>query len=732
MKNYQHDLHVEKTIGRKFALIITCFCFFSGLLVISFLTYMNSKEFERELERVITEIHLTSSETLEKALWLTNEEVVQTILFGFRNIPSVEKIVLTKDDGEVTTIGVVKSSKTLMHEHNLFYDYRGKNVWVGHISITLGFGARTERVINKTIFLAVVVGFLALAGGGLAIFLFNYFIGRHLKCIADHCKLINWKNLDSDLILKRRKYEESDELDLIVNALNSTCSILSQSLTEIQENENLLMKITENYPNSYVLIVEKDFSISFSSGQEFKKNDLDPQDYEKISIGDFFKKRKFNDLRYYENTFEGEEQFFHFHYENQYYECKTVPLYAEDHSIPRILVVSENITERQSIEYRLQQAQKMEAMGTLAGGIAHDFNNILSVIIGYTELVKDSLSASSDASKNLQNVMIASLRAKKLVQQILVFSRQDQTELVIMNPTKIINETLRMLRSSLPATIEIKADIDKKIGLILADSTQVSQILMNLATNAYHAMGDDGGVLNISLKEKNITSDTIDNVSDVKLGMFVQLSVSDSGSGIDPKVIDKIFDPFYTTKAVGKGTGMGLSIIHGIVNTYGGFIQVDSEYGQGTTFRVYLPIVYGDKEKEETQSDLSPEGEERILFVDDEEMLVNGGRELLEGLGYQVTGTTSAVEALEVFKKSPTHFDLVITDQTMPNITGTQLASQVLQIRQDIPIILSTGYTAMITEEDVKKLGIKALACKPLTKNELAMLIRKVLDENVV
>jgi len=383
--------------------------------------------------------------------------------------------------------------------------------------------------------------------------------------------------------------------------------------------------------------------------------------------------------------------------------------------------------EKINLESRLQQAQKMEAIGTLAGGIAHDFNNILSIIIGYTELAKEGLPEGSDVGEKLDKVLSGGNRAKELVQQILTFSRQGKTERFPLEPANIVKQTIKMLRDTLPTTIEIEKYIKQDCGLILADPTQLNQILLNLCTNAFHAMEDSGGKLNISLRETNLSPEDLTHEPNVQAGPFIRLSVSDSGPGIPVEIRSKIFDPYYTTKETGKGTGIGLSIVHGIVKSYGGFISLYSEMGQGTSFHVFLPVI----KKEvlpEVVSDVDIRGgQEKVLFIDDEKILAELGRDMLESLGYDVTIRSNSLDALEIFQNQPSHFDLVITDQTMPGLTGAELSKRLLAIRPDIPIILYSGYSSIVSETEAKALGIKKFALKPITKNDLARLVRMVL-----
>ncbi|MDK9706521.1 MAG: PAS domain S-box protein [Desulforhopalus sp.] len=386
--------------------------------------------------------------------------------------------------------------------------------------------------------------------------------------------------------------------------------------------------------------------------------------------------------------------------------------------------------EKKRLSAQLQQAQKMEAIGTLAGGIAHDFNNILGAILGYAEMAADDCPPGSQLAKDIEQILKAGTRAKELVKQILAFSRQAETERVPLQPAVIINEAIKLLRASLPTTIEIKKDICPDAGVILADPTQIHRIVMNLCTNAFHAMEIDGGTLTISLQRKEISHGNA-SISQLRPGSYLELSIEDTGMGIAPEVQDKIFDPYFTTKEVGKGTGMGLATVHGIVQSYGGSISYESQPGRGSVFRVTLPTVDTSSQQENESAELiAVGGREHILLIDDEIILVEMGKAMLERLGYRVTTKTNSIEALTTFQNQPDTFDLIITDQTMPGMTGTDLSRRMLQIRPNLPIILCTGYSNIVTEEQTYSFGIKGFAMKPLTKKSIAQLARKVLDSN--
>ncbi len=387
--------------------------------------------------------------------------------------------------------------------------------------------------------------------------------------------------------------------------------------------------------------------------------------------------------------------------------------------------------EKEKLNAQLIQVQKLEAVGTLAGGIAHDFNNILSAVIGYAELARMKLAGRDDILKDVDAVIQAGERAKELVRQILTFSRQSMHVRRPLEVHLIVKEALKLLRASIPATIEIREKIDKKSGAVLADPTQIHQVLMNLCTNAYHAMRETGGILTVELNRAEIASDgTQVNGLKVPPGSYVRLRVSDTGCGMRRSVIERIFEPYFTTKDKGEGTGMGLSLTHGIVKNHDGHIFVDSEPGKGTTFRVYFPRIMPDaiKPSLEGQKALTG-GSERILIVDDEQSIVLMEQRMLENLGYQVTATSNCLEAFQLFVSRPDNFDLLITDMSMPQMSGADLARKVLSVRPDMPVVLCTGFSELIDENTAREIGIREYVMKPVGSRQIATIVRKLLDE---
>jgi PAS domain S-box-containing protein len=399
------------------------------------------------------------------------------------------------------------------------------------------------------------------------------------------------------------------------------------------------------------------------------------------------------------------------------------------------VVATHDITERRKaeeetrqLENQLRQAQKLEAIGTLAGGIAHDFNNILGAIIGYAELAHEDIPATSRSRKHLQEVLKAGHRAKELVYQILAFSRQTVPERKPVAIGLIVKEALKLLRATLPSTIQIRTEIKTRSDRAVADPVQIHQVLMNLCTNAAHAMREKGGTLTVQLNELAVTTAQGDSATKLAAGQYLHLVVADTGHGMDKAIQDRIFDPFFTTKPLGEGTGLGLSVVHGIVTSHAGQISVKSEVGVGTTFEILLPQAANVVELQPNSTVPVAGGTERVLLVDDEEPLANLLRERLERYGYKVVAQTDSPSALELFAAAPSAFDVVITDHTMPRLTGLDLAKQIRRARPEIPIFICTGYSENVKQEEAEAIGFCEVVLKPVDLQVLNAAIRRVLD----
>ena len=412
------------------------------------------------------------------------------------------------------------------------------------------------------------------------------------------------------------------------------------------------------------------------------------------------------------------------------YENATISPVKDESGVPVAYVsVNRDVTQERLMQEQLAQSQKMEAIGTLAGGIAHDFNNIIFGIIGYAELALDHVKGDEAATSYVNEIIVASERAGQMVKQILTFSRRSQSEKTIIDVVPLIKEALKFLRGAIDASIQIHSDIDPDIPMIYADPTQVYQVLMNLCANAAFAMKNSNGVLAVTLACVELEESFTSMNSSLEPGKYVRLTVTDTGEGMTRDTIKRIFEPYFTTKDVGEGTGMGLSVVDGIVRNHGGTIDVWSEPGKGSRFSVYFPPTHSHEvllEDEETE--VQPQGHGRILWVEDEINLMRMTAETLQRRGFSVSGYSDPEKALETFKLAPEHFDLVITDLSMPKMSGYDLAREIKKIRPEFPVILCTGYGKLMSTSRVKESGITRVVSKPVSRRDLILAIRQTLD----
>ena len=542
----------------------------------------------------------------------------------------------------------------------------------------------------------------------------------------------------STALLRARRSEQS--LRESNRALKENLAELAQREEELRESEERFRVIFEHAPDPFFFLKPDGALVGGNkAGQQltgYRDGELVGKNILEIGLiaaedlfkADSFLKRSLNG----EPTGPGEFALRQKTGQPIYAEISTHPVNIKGEKF--VLGIARDITdrkkeekERKKLETQLQQAQKMEAIGTLAGGIAHDFNNILGAILGYAEIALHEVEKESGPYQYLREVLHAGRRAKDLVKQILTFSRQAEQKHTPVLVKLIVKEVIKLLRASLPATIEIHQNI-RSDALVMGDPTQIHQVMMNLCTNAGYAMRDQGGQLTVNLEQVELDLEFGASHPNLKFGPYLKLTVSDTGPGIPESELSRIFEPFFTTKEKGEGTGMGLAVVHGIVTGHGGDIFAHSEPGRGASFSVFLPAVKKRIEPEATAEILPPSGTESILFVDDELALANAGKHMLESLGYEVVTQTSSKEAFELFASEPDRFDVVITDMTMPGITGDQLAQKLMEVRSDLPVILCTGFSARINEEKALALGIRAFITKPVLKKQIAETIRKVLD----
>jgi len=852
-KNSGTAFWVRGFIGSRFAVIITVISLVSGIVIALFLASINTKHAHNNYKRMVTRFHVSSEDILVKGLWLTNDEVVQTVLDGFMNLPGVEEVVLVKEDGTVLKKGDAVSEHFFQHDHALTYRYQDQDIALGRLSVRIELDSVTRQIFNETIQLFLMVFLLALFGGAGTIFLFYTLVGRHLQNIAQHCGALEWTNLQSPLILNRKiKKTSGDELDQIAHSLNETCVSLSRSMSEVQAKESLFKTIVTSSSDT-ILRFDVDGLITYanpaaeehlgSKWQDFidrklhrsalqeitktkqsievklhttdqtgKNNnrsfnlkltpeissdgtvesiigiarDISMQDQkdvllravfnhapmlmaiEEIDSGKFYDVNdRFLEMTGYtkdrvigkssvavgfnsvgnrdlikihlsSNGFFDDLELDFTHCDGTIMTCRCSGQIINYLGNRKLLSIFQDVTlekkmlsEQRALEHQVLQSSKIEAIGTLAGGIAHDFNNILMAILGYGQMALEDTSPESSVHSDLQQILLAGRRASELTKQILLFSRQGKDELSPYKLQGVVKEVIKLLRSTMPSTIEIATDINLKCRPALLDPTQIHQVLMNILTNAKQAIGPSHGKIEVILREVdwNISMLSADG-KPMKKGKYLELSIKDSGKGMSSETLSRMFEPFFTTKVKGEGTGMGMAVCHGIISKHNGSITVDSSPDKGTKFNIYFPVT------EESDQDLrakiddsaSIHGNERILLVDDEKELLKMQDRSLTKLGYQTVCFSESIDALDYFQEHSGEIDMLVTDMTMPHLTGAELSQKILQLCPDLPIVICTGYSEVLDAETAYEIGIKSYILKPVIISELATKMRIIFD----
>jgi signal transduction histidine kinase/ActR/RegA family two-component response regulator len=772
------------SIGRRLILYIVLFSSIVTLFSTAMQLYF---EYQRSLNIIaanLEQIERSHLKTFSEGLWSFDEKQLHVQLQGVLDLPDVDYLEIRKEGVPVMTAGTPAEGRVIREEFPLSYMHRGQEVQLGTLVVVAGLDELYVRLLDRVMVILIAQGFIIFFVSAFIFILFDYMVGRHLKIMADYTDSMSLDRLGSPLVIPRSsRYADKDEIGLVVGAINRMRQTLKKDIEINRQSERTVQMLAESAAGltgqelfetivrnlceylgcecailgrvhegvtvkSMAMVLDGEMVAGYSyalSGSPcedvgrkgycvfpehvtaFYPNDkvmgaLDAEGYVGISLTGR-NNEPLGILCGISRT--------------------KMELPARTQDIMQILqarAVAEMERmqadeERRKMEIMLQQARKMEAIGTLAGGIAHDFNNILTPIIGYTELARLRMPEQEKKLWNVDEVLKAAQRAKDLVQQILTFSRQREQERFILPLQPSIKECIKLLRAFLPATIEIRLDIDQNCGPVSADPTQIQQVIMNLCTNAFHAMEATGGIMEVTLREVTISGEQQFFHEPLAPGRYACLAVGDTGQGMERATKERIFEPYFTTKEQGKGTGLGLALVHGIIKSHGGRIDLYSERGQGSVFKVYLPIAHADQAPLNVigaEQDIAslPKGTETILLVDDEEQIVRMSTTMLRQLGYSVVGLTDSVEALKVFTESPGNFDLVITDQTMPSLTGGELVARLMEIRPEIPIILCTGFSEQMTEERAKTMGIRAYVMKPLNLHDMAFRIRALLDSD--
>ena len=748
------------SIGRKFIIYILLFSSLVTLITSSLQLYFDYSRDISSIEERLNDIQTSHLRSIVTNLWLYNEESVQVQLEGILALPDMQYLCIDIQDEQSISVGQHRNDRTISRSYPLVYNHKGKKITLGTMRVEASLTSIYQRLRDRIFVILATQSVKTFMVSMFIFFIFYYLVGRHLKVMAAYTAALNLKALDTPLKLDRPDLppEKSDELQQLVNSINLMRRKLTTDISRQLKTEEILREKEEqvrlllNSTAEAIFGLDRDGNCSFCNpscikllgyGEESEligKNMHQLIHHSKADNSEY----PIEECRIYQ-VFHDEQVS---HVDNEVlWRADGSSFWAEywshpilkDGTIIGVVVTFIDISARKAAEkekkelsIQLQQAQKMEAIGTLAGGIAHDFNNLLTAILGYAELAMlDLPQKEQKARKDINEVIRAGTRAGELVKQILTFSRKADNKLQPLTVHLVVKEALKLLRASIPSTIELHEQIDNSCGSVLADPTQFHQIIMNLCTNAYHAMRETGGILAVELSRIEINSidSKVQNLS-MNPGHYIKLQVSDTGTGMSRATIDRIFEPYFTTKAKEEGTGMGLALIHGIVKNYGGHISVYSEPGQGTSFQVYLPRVTDTCQDPET----SPEteiraGDEHILLVDDEESIVALEKRILENLGYTVTATNSSREALEIFTARPEAFDLLITDMTMPHMTGAELSRKVLSITPRFPVIMCTGFSELISEDKAHAIGIREYIIKPVVTKEIARIIRKVLRQ---
>jgi len=694
-------------------------------------------------EGLIRESYLKSITT---SAWLYDAQQIETQINGLLNLPDMEHVRIILDEGAEWSVGSIVSKNKVTKIFPLIYQHKGKDIKIGILEVVVSLDHIYARLLGKAMTILFGNAVKTFLVSGFTLLIFQYLLTRHLYSLSRWLRDLDIGRSFEKFHLNRKvgKLKKTDELDEVVAAINEMQGNLKNNLTDLIESEKKYRGIFENAmegffqssPQGQFLSVNPAFAkmLGYESSQEVidKITDIASQYYVDIE-----------DRRRYQQLLQASGKVENYEFRAQrkdgseiWVSNSTRAHFDQEGRVTRYDGIVQDISarkqaeaEREKLEGQLRHAQKMESIGTLAGGIAHDFNNILSPLIGFAEMIQEDLPQNSPEQESIAEVLQAAFRARDLVKQILAFSRQGDQTLKPVRLQSILGEALKLLKSSLPKTIDIQVDINSDCGMVVADEGQIHQVIMNLVTNAYHAMQESGGQLSVALEEIEIESFPLGTGFVALLpGKYARLKVMDTGKGIQKEMMEKIFDPYFSTKETGKGTGLGLSIVQGIVKICKGDIHVYSEPDKGTQIHVYLPII-----KKETKKD-SPDpsepiqgGTERILLVDDEPAIIKLEQQVLERLGYHVTSWVGSMEALNSFKADPDKFDLIITDMTMPNMTGIQLSNEIKAIRPDIPVIICTGFSDQINQENSRELGIQGYVLKPVIQREIAAMIRDVL-----
>jgi signal transduction histidine kinase len=754
----------QRLSRRFFALVLICS--FSALSISTGLELW--LEYRSGLQRIESNLELIRDSYLpaiETSLYAVDELQLRLLLKGILKLEGIVGCQV-REESAAGGLRISEGSAGLAKDGErtfplVYLNRSGETIPIGTLAVYTDPSKIFDHFWELVSIQVTVFAIMILLSAGLIMGSFQRLVARHLSRMAEFARGIDIEHLESTLLLRRAARD--DELGQVAGALNSMQARLKQDMTlrqrweeTLKSERDLHARVMETSPAGIVRVdvhgrlvyankraeeildvhLAKEAARTYDA-PEWKITGLHGEPFPKEKLPFFIIKQTHRAVFDVQHAIEWPNR------RRVLLSVNAAPLYDPQGALEGMVAAIDDITERkraeeallhqkqeqEKMEERYREIQKMEAIGNLAGGIAHDFNNILTPIVGLADLLREDFPPGSAAHESAQQILAAGKRGKELVDQILAFSRQSKNKPIPVRIQQVVHEVLKLGRATIPSNIAIVPEIDKACGLVMADATQIHQVVMNLITNAFHAIEPANGTITVQLEEVDI-GDNESRGNALLTGRYARLTVADTGCGIAPSVIDKIFDPYFTTKAQGKGTGLGLAVVYGIVKGFDGDIKVSSEVGKGTTFDVYFPIMEkvvetaadGPVEKDKT-------GNERILLVDDEPAIAQLEKIILERLGYRVTSLISSLDALAAFRTHPEAFDLVISDMTMPNMTGDQLAKALMAIKPEIPIIICTGFSERIDPKRATANGIKALLMKPVVKSELARLVRLVLDE---
>jgi PAS domain S-box-containing protein len=743
--------YFQSVLARKLILYILLFSSLVTVLGASLQLFLIYKRDLAHLNYVVDQIKTSQLPSVINSVWVADQEEIDIKLQEILSLPDIRYLEIrdADDDKVIASAGEQDSENIISRKYRLSHDFRNREVELGHLYIEATVDGIYRNLLNRICITLLIMGVEIFVVALFIFLVFYLLIGRDLKILADYTSGLDLDHLDRPLNLHRSANgRQRDELDLVASSINKMRASLLREINKLKEAETriaagkaefaaIFNSITDALlfvdQHRRIIMTNPAFTAIFGyqfteiAGQTAQFLYADPEVF--VAQG----------RTRYNPEAEDQQPVYETDYRRQdgsVFAGETLGVKVRNRGgeVIGFLAIIRNINEKKlllaekaALEANLRQAYKMEALGTMAGGIAHDFNNILAIILGNVDFALEDLPVGHPSRYSMEQVLAAANRAKDLVRQILSFSRQKKRQAISLKPQIMVKETLKLLRSTTPATISIIENIDPECRSIKIDPTQFHQLIMNLFTNATYAMAEKGQI-EIGLRETVLRPNDFQADERPRPGPYARFSVTDSGIGMERETIERIFDPFYTTKEFGQGTGMGLSVVHGIVERYGGIIRVTSEPGKGSTFDVYFPIVKDEEMIAPSPVTATyPGGSERVLFVDDEKSLGLMGRRILEQLGYRVRVETGSLAALQTFKAAPDSFDLLITDQSMPEMSGLELIAEILKIRADLPVILSTGYSTKVSTENVAKLGISALVMKPYEKKILAETIRRVL-----